>query len=425
METVISIKEIGKKYKITHKERGYTALRDVLGQILFKPFSYAKIKAKKIIGKETKEDFWALNNINLDIKKGEVIGVIGKNGAGKSTLLKILTGITPPTTGEIKIKGRIASLLEVGTGFHPELTGRENIFLNGAILGMPRKEIVRKFDEIVAFSGIEKFIDTPVKRYSSGMYVRLAFSVAAHLEPDILLVDEVLAVGDAEFQKKCLGKMNEVTQSAGRTILFVSHNMGAIQKICKKCVLLENGSIKKYGETVPVIEEYLKGLNKDESELSKIFPFKAKQDIVINSFNVEQNSTPATFIDNDQEFQIKIAFEILNQIDRFRIGVYLKDGLGNTLTRSFSSDWKPEYEKIEKGKYMAVLNFPGKTLMPGNYTLMLHASRFGLISYLPEISKQITVSRPSLFNQNHVNEPIEAAFIVNKIWEFKKNAKNN
>jgi len=254
---IIEIKNIGKKYNITHQRGGYVALRDVLTNIAKSPFRFAKHKIKRVVGMGTKEEFWALRNVDLNINKGDIVGIIGHNGAGKSTLLKILTGVTPPTEGEIIMHGKIASLLEVGTGFHPELTGRENIFLNGAILGMTKKEIARKFDEIVAFSGVEKFLDTPVKYYSSGMYVRLAFSVAAHMEPDILLVDEVLAVGDTEFQKKCLGKMEEVTQKDGRTILLVSHNMAAIERLCRKTVLLENGKIRMVGKTEDVIAEYL------------------------------------------------------------------------------------------------------------------------------------------------------------------------
>lgn len=257
MHPIIEIKKIGKKYNITHQRGGYVALRDVLTNIAKSPFRFAKHKIKKAVGMETKEEFWALRNIDLNINKGDIVGIIGHNGAGKSTLLKILTGITPPTEGEIIMHGKVASLLEVGTGFHPELTGRENIFLNGAILGMTKKEIVKKFDEIVTFSGVEKFLDTPVKYYSSGMYVRLAFSVAAHMEPDILLVDEVLAVGDAEFQKKCLGKMEEVTQQEGRTILLVSHNMTAIEQLCQKTILLENGQIRMVGKTEDVIAEYI------------------------------------------------------------------------------------------------------------------------------------------------------------------------
>ncbi|MBW1899894.1 MAG: ABC transporter ATP-binding protein [Deltaproteobacteria bacterium] len=241
---VIKVEGLGKKYLLSHKaQKKYTALRDVLAD-------KAKSITKRIIAfpKKNKsismEEFWALKNISFEVKQGDVVGIIGRNGAGKSTLLKILSRITAPTTGKISIKGRMASLLEVGTGFHPELTGRENIFLNGAIMGMTRIEIKKKFDEIVAFAEIEKFLDTPVKRYSSGMYVRLAFAVAAHLEPEILLVDEVLAVGDAQFQKKCLGKMGEVSQE-GRTVFFVSHQMPSIQMLCNRAILLSNGCIVK------------------------------------------------------------------------------------------------------------------------------------------------------------------------------------
>ncbi|MEA2065141.1 MAG: ABC transporter ATP-binding protein [Patescibacteria group bacterium] len=257
MTNIITVKNISKKYNITHQQGGYVALRDVMTNVAKSPFSFLKHKAKEAVGKAGKEDFWALNDINFEVQKGEAIGIIGANGAGKSTLLKILTGITPPTTGEITMRGKVASLLEVGTGFHPELTGRENIFLNGTILGMTKKEINAKFNDIVQFAGIQKFIDTPVKRYSSGMHVRLGFSVAAHMEPDILLVDEVLAVGDAEFQKKCLGKMNEVTKKSRRTILFVSHNMSAIQNLCKRSVLLRDGRVEMIGETEKVVDKYL------------------------------------------------------------------------------------------------------------------------------------------------------------------------
>lgn len=236
---------------------GYVALRDVLTNIAKSPLRFLASKTKQLTGKSIKEDFWALKDVNFEVNPGEVVGVIGHNGAGKSTLLKILSRITPPTGGEVRLRGSVGSLLEVGTGFHPELTGRENIFLNGAILGMTRREIVRKFDEIVEFAGIDKFLDTPVKYYSSGMYVRLAFSVAAHLEPDILLVDEVLAVGDAEFQKKCLNKMESITTTAGRTIIFISHNMDAIRKLCTRTILFEQGKIRMIGDTNEVINLYL------------------------------------------------------------------------------------------------------------------------------------------------------------------------
>jgi lipopolysaccharide transport system ATP-binding protein len=245
----ISIENLGKKYRLTHQaERPrYTALRDVIAERAKGLFR--RRQAQESNGLARKEDFWALKDVSLEINQGEVVGIIGRNGAGKSTLLKILSRITEPTTGRVRIRGRVASLLEVGTGFHPELTGRENIFLNGAILGMTRAEIRRKFDEIVAFAEVEKFLDTPVKHYSSGMYVRLAFAVAAHLEPEILVVDEVLAVGDAEFQKKCLGKMDRVSKQQGRTVLFVSHNMAAIQALCPKAIVLDRGTIKFIGNS--------------------------------------------------------------------------------------------------------------------------------------------------------------------------------
>jgi len=254
---IIEIKNIGKKYNINHHRGRYLTLRDVLTNIFRSPFVFIKQKAQAAAGLAKTEEFWALRDVSFNVEKGEVIGIIGHNGAGKSTLLKILSQITPPTTGEISINGRVGSLLEVGTGFHPELTGRENIFLNGAILGMKKSDIAKKFTEIVEFSGVEKFLDTPVKYYSSGMYVRLAFSVAAHMEPDVLIIDEVLAVGDAEFQKKCLGKMSEITRKEGRTILFVSHNLNAIKQLCEKTVLLDKGQVKMIGPTAEVIDYYL------------------------------------------------------------------------------------------------------------------------------------------------------------------------
>lgn len=261
MPPIISVENLGKKYILGHQsQERYTALRDVIStgakrfaHKLRHPFSPKQ-------NDPLHEEFWALKDINFDIQQGDRVGIIGRNGAGKSTLLKILSRITEPTVGQVKIKGRVASLLEVGTGFHPELTGRENIYLNGAILGMSQAEIKKKFDEIVAFAEVEKFLDTPVKRYSSGMYVRLAFAVAAHLEPEILIVDEVLAVGDAQFQKKCLGKMEEVGKQ-GRTVLFVSHNMAMISNLCQKGIVLEQGQLAFQGNVSEAVLKYYQGAN--------------------------------------------------------------------------------------------------------------------------------------------------------------------
>jgi lipopolysaccharide transport system ATP-binding protein len=266
-DAIISVERLGKRYHIAHQRerQRYVALRDVIAEKakgFFSRSQKSEVRSQTFdlrsptSGPASHEDFWALKDVSFEVKRGEVIGIIGRNGAGKSTLLKILSRITEPTEGRVCIDGRVASLLEVGTGFHPELTGRENIFLNGAILGMHRAEIKQKFDEIVAFAEVEKFLDTPVKRYSSGMYVRLAFAVAAHLEPEILIVDEVLAVGDAEFQKKCLGKIKDVATKEGRTVLFVSHNMAAVQALCHNGILLNDGRILVRGSVRDVVAKY-------------------------------------------------------------------------------------------------------------------------------------------------------------------------
>jgi lipopolysaccharide transport system ATP-binding protein len=260
-DVVIRAEGLGKKHIIGHaaeRER-YVALRDVLarGARNFWRKTVDMTRGRMIVAGDTVEEFWALRDVSFEVSRGEVLGIIGRNGAGKTTLLKILSRLTEPSEGRVAIRGSVASLLEVGTGFHPELSGRENIYLNGAILGMTRAEIRRKFDEIVAFAEVERFLDTPVKRYSSGMYVRLAFAVAAHLEPDILVVDEVLAVGDAEFQQKSLGKMDDVSRREGRTVLFVSHNMGILSKLCTTAIWLDRGSLRQYGDTDTVVREYL------------------------------------------------------------------------------------------------------------------------------------------------------------------------
>lgn len=367
MKPIIEIKNIGKRYLITHQRGGYIALRDVLTDILYNPFRFAKRKAKQMAGFETKEEFWALRNISLEINRGDVVGIIGANGAGKSTLLKILTGITPPTEGEIIMRGRIASLLEVGTGFHPELTGRENIFLNGAIMGMTRREIARKFDEIIAFAGVEQFLDTPVKYYSSGMYVRLAFSVAAHMEPDILLVDEVLAVGDAEFQKKCLGKMEEVTQKEGRTILFVSHNMTAIERLCGKCVLLEKGKIKAFDTTEKIIKTYL---NKDKP-LNSVIEYQVLDNLdsqILKVSILDKSRKPTTQIPVSENFFLEFEVDIKNKTQSKLLFIQFSRE-NELLFISSNGDATGKYQEYAPGKYKITAEIPAFLFQVGMIAL--------------------------------------------------------
>jgi lipopolysaccharide transport system ATP-binding protein len=300
MKPIIRVKNLGKQYQIGAKAEVYSTLRESIVSSLKKPFDFLK-SAKTV----ENNSFWALRDLSFEIMPGEVVGIIGRNGAGKSTLLKILSRITEPTTGKAEIYGRVGSLLEVGTGFHPELTGRENIFLNGAILGMKRDEIARKFDEIVDFAEVEKFIDTPVKRYSSGMYMRLAFAIAANLDPEILVVDEVLAVGDSEFQKKCLGKMDDISKG-GRTVLFVSHNMGTILQLCRSCILLDKGKAIAEGTPAAIVEKYYNNektlaYSKDDSE-SDIF--------IKQAFTCDKDGNPQTNIPHTDDIRLRLVIGV-------------------------------------------------------------------------------------------------------------------
>ncbi|MBU4455198.1 ABC transporter ATP-binding protein [Patescibacteria group bacterium] len=374
---MIEVKNISKKYNITHQQGGYVALRDVLTNIAKSPFAFLKHKAKQAVGKAGKEEFWALKDINFTVEKGEAVGIIGANGAGKSTLLKILTGITPPTTGEIRMQGSVASLLEVGTGFHPELTGRENIMLNGAILGMKKSEIIKKFDAIVEFAGIEKFLDTPVKYYSSGMYVRLAFSVAAHMEPDILIVDEVLAVGDAEFQKKCLGKMGEITQKEGRTILFVSHNMGAIRSLCSRTILLSEGKIVKDSHTDEVINYYMKDISQKRNPVI----FEENPDKPINILEVaigKKGGENSLNFDIADEIEVTIKYKVREDIKGTNLAMHI-DRDGSQIFWTLDIDSNSDLLEMRKaGEYMATVVIPKRLLRMGVYSVTVDAGFFGI-----------------------------------------------
>jgi homopolymeric O-antigen transport system ATP-binding protein len=378
-DIVIKAENLGKKYMIGHQaERGrYVALRDVLMHGARTLWNKTKdlAKGKSIIQGDTLEEVWALKDVSFEIKRGEAVGIIGRNGAGKSTLLKVLSRITEPSAGRVTIKGRVASLLEVGTGFHPELTGRENIYLNGTILGMARKEVKHKFDEIVAFAEMEKFIDTPVKHYSSGMYMRLAFAVAAHLEPEILLVDEVLAVGDAAFQKKCLGKMGEVSKE-GRTVLFVSHNMGAIGDLCEKAILLDKGLIVYCGNVNEGINLYTEityqrlGLTQDlrnwklrsGSQRAKIFQAKL-------SWIAQQEPFAFPAIGDTLIFQFDIEREPDVDPQDIRLSISIKTITGTKVLHVTNEDDNFIFPNAPEATITVKL--PNLLLYPGSYTVSL------------------------------------------------------
>ena len=398
MSTVISVENVSKAYRLGQIGGG-TLKEDVarwLAKLQRKPDPFLKI-GEEHHARKMGDTFWALENVSFEVKQGEVLGVIGRNGAGKSTLLKILSQVTMPTTGLIKIKGRIASLLEVGTGFHPELTGRENIFLNGAILGMTKAEIRKKFDEIVDFSGVEDFIDTPVKRYSSGMYVRLAFAVAAHLEPEILIVDEVLAVGDADFQKKCLGKMQDVSKS-GRTILFVSHNMAAVGRLCNRGLLMDGGRTRLIGPTEEVLQQYLKvgtqsdGIRTWSESAGSHFDPRLK----INSLRIlGPDGTVTGHVDIRRPFTVEVEYDILGNLPELRIAlrVMTQDGIIAFKT-SESGDQSYDTKSCAPGRYVSQCFFPGNLLNEGFYSLMLSADiPFRKVLFIEEGALGFTVEQ--------------------------------
>lgn len=377
MSSVITVENLSKRYIIGHQKRErYTTLRDVLTNGTKRLADKMRHPFAPPVNDPTHEEFWALKDVSFDIQQGDRVGIIGRNGAGKSTLLKILSRITEPTSGWISIKGRVASLLEVGTGFHPELTGRENIFLNGAILGMSKAEIKKKFDEIVAFAEVEKFLDTPVKRYSSGMYVRLAFAVAAHLEPEILIVDEVLAVGDAQFQKKCLGKMEDVGKE-GRTLLFVSHNMAALTGLCSRAVMLNQGIMIGDGPAVDIVRQYI-GMGKEQ--LGEVtWPDCAKapgnEKIRLHAVRIISNGTVTSDIEIDRELQVEIEFWNLRLGANVTISIHLLDEMGIAVLASANmhsanlirDEWfgKP----YEIGLYKSVCTIPANFLNEGKYSI--------------------------------------------------------
>lgn len=379
-EIAIHVEGLGKQYRIGAMPSGYRTLRDALVSGI-KRFGSGDFRREH-------ETIWALKDVSFDLHKGKVLGIIGRNGAGKSTLLKLLSRVTEPTEGFAEIHGRVGSLLEVGTGFHPELTGRENIFLNGAILGMKRSEIESKFDEIVDFAEVRTFIDTPVKRYSSGMYLRLAFAVAAHLEPEILVVDEVLAVGDAEFQRKCLGKMSDVARE-GRTVLFVSHNMSAILRLTEETIVLDEGRIAMRAPTAEAVDYYMTSemarsgeRHWEMSETGEGNPFNPQSLRV-----VDHHGRVVDRVSSTQTFTVEFEYELEQALTGLRVGLYLYTSRGEPVFTTFDTDDPARYESLtdrEPGRYVSRCRIPANFLNGGTFVLGVNASSFQIRSYFTD-----------------------------------------
>lgn len=426
-DAVIRVEQLGKRYTLHHeKSKRYLALRDVVADgftqaaYYLNPFKIASQRRRNSsqmlrADQALEEEFWALKDVNFEIRRGERIGIIGRNGAGKSTLLKILSRITEPTTGRVQIRGRVASLLEVGTGFHPELTGRENIYLNGAILGMSHREIRLKFDEIVSFAEVEKFLDTPVKRYSSGMYVRLAFAVAAHLEPEILIVDEVLSVGDAAFQRKCIGKMTEASSKDGTTVAFVSHNLVQLTSICDTGLLLENGKVKMHAGISDVISTYSKqAFNQNEANLSKVArPAHASQDLTFERVRIKHQ---ADDIYEGDRLTVEIEYAIHSCIDEYILGVTISNSY-QTLIECRSTAGMPALSGSPSTKNLVEVSLE-LPLKADTYNLNLGArSSKCLLDYVSSALQVVVLPRKD--NQwEPWNQPSAGVIISDSCWNI-------
>lgn len=388
-DIVIAAEHLSKSYLVGHQSaqrESYTALRDVIAREArnFARKTVDLMRGRQIVQGDDVEEFWALQDVSFEVKQGEVLGIIGRNGAGKSTLLKILSRITEPNRGRAILRGRVASLLEVGTGFHPELTGRENIFLNGAILGMTRAEIKSKFDEIVAFAEVERFLDTPVKRYSSGMYVRLAFAVAAHLEPEILIVDEVLAVGDAEFQRKCLGKMEEVASKQGRTILFVSHNMAAIESLCGSALFLVNGRCAAQGNTSDVVQEYLRDMSRASgTPLGKRTDRSGSGEVRFVSVSLEDrggSNVSAFQCGAEGVLHLVADNRTKGELRGFRIALLIENEMGQRVALLDTMLVGSDISGLPPGNASVRVVIPRIALIPGRYRLTIYSTVNGTVA---------------------------------------------
>lgn len=417
-DIAIRVENLSKRYRIGQRER-YLTLRDVLARSFTAPFRlFRRDDQSPVPNSQSKSNYiWALKDVSFEVKRGEVVGIIGRNGAGKTTLLKILSRITEPTEGYAEVRGRVGSLLEVGTGFHPELTGRENIYLSGAILGMKKREIDRKFDEIVAFAEVEKFIDTPVKHYSSGMYVRLAFAVAAHLEPEILLVDEVLAVGDAAFQKKCLGKMGDVAKE-GRTVLFVSHNMGAIQSLCERVMLLRNGRLVGTGEPTEIITMYMSEMH----EVAQL-PISDRSDregngkirIIGLTVNGVDNASTVTVCAGDTvQFVLDYVAKDRPRKPSFHIGIY--DAYGVSILHLSSRVVGCVFENLDlQGRVSCTI--PRLPLRPGHYTVNVAVLEESTLLDRVEAAMEMNVTKGDFYGSGDTSSMDWGICLVDHYWE--------
>lgn len=419
----IRVEGIGKRYRLgeTGSTQLYKTFREELTRALTSPFHQWRLGQPSSDG-DRQGYIWALKDVTFEIKRGEVVGIIGRNGAGKSTLLKILSRITEPSKGYAEIYGRVGSLLEVGTGFHPELTGRENIYLSGAIMGMKKSEIDEKRDDIISFAEIEKFIDTPVKRYSSGMFVRLAFAVAAHLEPEILLVDEVLAVGDAIFQKKCLGKMSEVSRE-GRTVLFVSHNMQAVRQLCNRAILLQSGTKTVDDETSKTIEYYLQDGNRQISgskNLKEIIENLPPDPIFkLEGINLMQNGHTVTqFVENGKPLEIEIHYRVFQKTTGLRIYFDLCDDQDLLIFRSFHDEDNDGIPTMDVGYYASKAVIPADFLAPMKYELKIFSTIFNVRVFSPSgIIIPLYVERTGRANRAYMSEPIRGKIAPVICWK--------
>jgi lipopolysaccharide transport system ATP-binding protein len=420
MAIAIKIENLSKQYRlglVSTRTLSHDLNRWWQTNILGKEDPYLKIGEMNIRESKGKSEYvWALKDINLEVEEGEVLGVIGKNGAGKSTLLKILSKVTAPTTGIIKARGRIASLLEVGTGFHQEMTGRENIFMNGAIMGMTKIEIRRKFDEIVDFAGVERYIDTPVKRYSSGMTVRLGFAIAAHLEPEILIVDEVLAVGDAEFQKKAIGKMQEVSLERGRTVLFVSHNMANIKQLCSNSILLNNGTIIFSGKTLEVVNYYQHFITNNSKPIHT-----GNEQIKLNSFSIYNSSNEKIVTFNTFDgVKFVMNYTSYSNIENVTFSICFNNELNQRISSIWTSFVNKKF-KIVKGDFNIIIRIPKIHLIPGVYEIILYVESNGIVIERIDNFKNITIGYSKQYGLVQIPSIEQGIYVENFNVNFEQN----